>query len=98
MISFQDWIRALSEGHGGAGVEISGILLADSLLILTELRIGAEDWREDSMEWAIFIFDDVADEGRNTEIGDCDTLTNKELALILALSFQLLLANGQKFG
>ena len=50
------------------------------------------------MEWAIFIFDDVADEGRNTEIGDCDTLTNKELALILALSFQLLLANGQKFG
>ena len=50
------------------------------------------------MEWAIFIFDDVVDEGRNTEVGDRDTLTNEELVLILALFLKLLLENDQEFG
>ena len=50
------------------------------------------------MEWAIFILDDVVDEGGDAEVGNCDILTNKEALLILTLPLKLLLANGQKFG
>ena len=84
---------ALSERHGGARVEIGSILLADSLLILTELRVGAEDGCKNSVEWAILILDDVVDHGRNTEVGDWDSLANEELMLILALLLELLLQN-----
>ena len=51
-------------------------MLAYSLLILTELRVGAEDGSKNSVEWAIFILDDVVDHGRNAEVGDSDTLSN----------------------
>ena len=48
------------------------------------------------MEWAIFILDDVVDHGRNAEVGDSDTLSNKEFTLLLALFHELLLAYGQE--